>query len=41
MILVDTSILSTFARVDALELLWALLARVPLGVTQQSKGVSP
>jgi predicted nucleic acid-binding protein len=33
MILVDTSILSTFARVDALELLWALFPRGPLGVT--------
>jgi predicted nucleic acid-binding protein len=33
MILVDTSILSTFARVDALELLWALFPSVPLGVT--------
>jgi predicted nucleic acid-binding protein len=33
MILVDTSILSTFARVDALDLLWALFPRVPVGVT--------
>jgi predicted nucleic acid-binding protein len=33
MILADTSILSTFARVDALGLLWALFPRVPLGVT--------
>ncbi len=33
MILVDTNILSTFARVDALELLFVLFPGSPLGVT--------
>ena len=30
MILLDTSILSTFARVEALDLIWALFPRVPV-----------
>lgn len=33
MILVDTNILSSFARVDELELLFVLFPRSPLGVT--------
>ena len=33
MILADTSVLSTLARVEALELLWELFPNSPLGVT--------
>jgi len=33
MILLDTSILSTFARVDSLDLMWALFPDDPIGVT--------